>query len=167
MLSCRVRTVRFSSRLWLEGVCLWGVHPHHKALPYPIIPPATHTYTLQHPLLKCMLGYTSLWTEWQTGVKTLPSRNFVCGRYNKPWLNFILASHNVYGDDIVKSAVTTVRWMIVCFDHFTLWPRASRFMGSSTFSIPSRPRNRSAKSNSPIIITEVFTNDFQTSSNSN
>ena len=33
---------------------------------------------------RCMLGYTAplLWTEWQTGVKILPCRNFVVGGKN-------------------------------------------------------------------------------------
>ena len=47
--------------------------------------PLAHCILGYTPLLAyCMLGYTPLPREqnndWQTGVKTLPSRNFVCGR---------------------------------------------------------------------------------------
>ena len=95
MHSSRMCTARFSGRLhrgrsahgFLRDVCLWvqgglplgqgGVHhtplqPHFTTLallsPHPVF--TTHPLTTPLPEQN----------ESQTGVKTLPSRNFVCGR---------------------------------------------------------------------------------------
>ena len=77
-----MRTARFNGHLyrgmsaWVSvcpgGVSVWvvsaqvGVHPLDPEADTP--PPDPEADTLP------------LWTEWQTGVKTLPSRNFLCGR---------------------------------------------------------------------------------------
>ena len=63
MHSSRMRTVRSSSRL-LGGRCL----------------PGEGGGVSQHALGQNPSPSPSPWTEWLTGVKTLPFRNFVCGR---------------------------------------------------------------------------------------
>ena len=100
----RMRTARFSGRLYRGwGVCLWnggclplglrcfylwvwGCLPHLFTTP-----PSLHPLSL-HPFITTLFHHTPISPhtplyhtlhekkESQTGVKTLPSRNFVCGR---------------------------------------------------------------------------------------
>ena len=50
---------------------------------------------------------TPLWTEWHTGVNTLPSHNFVCGWWKKMW-NWILELHK-------RKSIVTFHDLARCF----------------------------------------------------
>ena len=79
MHSSRMRTARFSGHIRRGSA--WG------------IPRGVHHLGVYTPPAHCVLGHTHLPCEqnnWQTGVKTLPSRNFVVGdnNWSIPYLQY-------------------------------------------------------------------------------
>ena len=67
--TCENITLPQTEGVWLGGVCVQGVSAQGVCVQESV-----------HPQLHAGIQPPPPWTEWQTGVKTLPSRSFVCGR---------------------------------------------------------------------------------------
>ena len=82
----RMHVCVYPSMHWAGGVSPWGVSARGDV--YPNMHWAGGVYpggvsTRGCLARKCVWQTPPLWTEWQTGVKTLPCRNFVAG--GKKW----------------------------------------------------------------------------------